>query len=101
MEIKTSRQFYYKILPNESLKELCEKFNSSTDNILRNNSNLNLYAGEWVKVDVNNFFTHIAKPMETLDDVAKKFNVGKEKLVQDNQLETDKLFIGQSIKIYK
>ncbi len=96
-----SRQFYYKILPNETLKELCQKFNSSTDNILRNNSNLNLYAGEWVKVDVNNFLTYVVKPMETLTDVAKKFDVGKEKLMQDNNLKTDKLFIGQNLKIYK
>ena len=101
MEIKMSRQFYYKILPNETLKELCKKFNSNADNIMRNNVNLNLYPGEWVKVDVNNFLTYIAKPMETLDDVAKRFNVGKEKLMKDNKLETDKLFIGQNIKIYK
>ena len=95
------RQFYYKIMPNDTLKELCEKFNSSQESVLRNNNNLNLYAGEWVKINVNDFLTHIVKPMESLTDVSTKFGIDKNKLMADNLLTTEKLFIGQSLKIYK
>ncbi len=88
-------------MPKDTLKDLCQKLNSSSENILRNNSKLNLYAGEWVKINVNDFLSYIVKPMETLNEVAKKFNLSKEKLMQDNNLTNERLFIGQSIKIYK
>ncbi len=88
-------------MPNETLKELCQKFNSSADNVLRNNNKLDLYAGEWIKVNVNDFLTYIVKPVETLTDISKKFNVDKNKLMVDNNLTNERLFIGQNLKIYK
>lgn len=100
MKANIVKEFYYKIEQGETINFLCEKFNTSKENILRNNKDLKLFMGEWLKIKVNDFLTHIVKPAETLSIISNKYNVTSEKLMQDNNLQTDKLFIGQSIKIY-
>lgn len=101
MELKQSRKFYYRVQQGETIQEICEKFNTSKPNIVRNNNLLNLYAGEWIIIKKNDFILHLVKPMETLEIIANKYNVLVDKLIKDNALEGTKLFIGQQIKIYK
>ena len=43
---------------------------------------------------------HTAKPMEKLVDIATKYNISVQKLMEDNNLKTDKLYIGQIVVIY-
>ena len=43
---------------------------------------------------------HTAKPMEKLADIAAKYNVSTQKLMVDNNLKTDKLYIVQIVVIY-
>ena len=100
MKIKQCNEFYYRVEVDDNIQLICQKFNTSKENILRNNNNLALYAGEWVIIKQNEFKTHIVKPMETLSSICKIYNVDKEKLKTDNNLETEKLYIGQCIKIY-
>lgn len=100
MEIKQVKQFYYRVQPNDNLKNLIEKFNTSKDNIIRNNPQIDLYAGEVVLIKENEFNTHIVKPMQTLETVAKIYNITADKIIKDNALQTNKLYIGQQLKIF-
>lgn len=101
MQIKQVKQFYYRVNINETLQDVCKKFNTSKSNILRNNPELNLYAGEWIIIRENDFKIHHVKPIETLEIISNIYNIEVEKIIKDNNLQTTKLYIGQQIKIYK
>ncbi len=100
MKINFDSDFYYRVLNGDTINSICEKFNSSKENIIRNNNFIELYEGEWIKIKVNNYIIHYVKPMENLESISKKYNIQKEKIILDNNLTCEKLFIGQSIKIY-
>lgn len=99
MRIEICDNFYYRV--DDPTDNLFNKLNTCKENVLRNNNNINYYSGEWVKVEVNKFISHHVKPMETLKDISKKYNVDTERIMKDNSLITNKLFIGQILKIYK
>lgn len=99
MEIKQADSFFYRIMDNQTETSVCSGLNTSKQSILRNNNKLPFYAGEWVKIATNDYITHFVKPTETLDEIALKYHTTKEKLMSDNALKTDKLFIGQQLKI--
>lgn len=100
MKIKLNNQFFYRVLDGETVTSICKKFNTSKANILRNNPKLDFYAGEWIKIKTENFKTHIVKPTETLLQIAEFYNIPKEQLKKDNNLTEEKLFIGQTLKIF-
>ena len=93
--------FYYRVLGGDNLSEICQKFNTCQENVLRNNKEIPLYPGEWIRVEVNDFLTHYVKPAETLAAIAENYSMSKEKLMLDNNLSSEKLFIGQQLKIKK
>lgn len=98
--INLEKQFVYRIKQGDTLKYLYEKFNTCKENLLRNNPNIPLYEGEVVEIKVNNYKMHFVRPMETLDDICKNYGLTKDKIISTNSLNTTKLFIGQTIKIY-
>lgn len=98
MKVEICEEFYYRIR-NENIN-LEKEFNSCGENILRNNEKIKLYAGEWVKIKINNFVTHFVLPVETLESISKKYNVSIDKLFTDNNLTDKKLYIGQMLRIY-
>ena len=100
MKIEMSDEFYYRVKDENNIS-LYQKLNTSKDNVLRNNDRLKFYNGEWVKVKVNDFIIHVVKPTETIDKIAQIYGVEQESLKKVNALKTDKLFIGQTIKIFK
>ncbi len=100
MKLKLANSFYYQIKKEDDFNALIFKFNSCKQNVLRNNDALSFFAGEWVKVTVNDYITHIVKPAESLNDIAKLYNKEKQKLILDNNLTCEHLFIGQNLKIY-
>lgn len=99
MEVKQAQNFFYRINQAETENTLCSVLNTCKQGITRNNNNLKYYAGEWVEVHTNDFTFHYVKPIETLVEIALKYNTTVEKLMADNNLKTDKLFIGQCLKI--
>lgn len=99
MEIELCDTFYYRI-SNEKF-DVYTKFNSSKDNVFRNNQLIDFYAGEWVKITQNDYILHVVKPAETLHKIAEQYNTTDAKIRASNNLLTDRLFIGQTIKIYK
>lgn len=100
MDINLSKEFVYRIQEKDTIESLCKKFNTCKENILRNNDSLNLYAGELVNIVVNDFQIHIVKPAETLNEIVNKYNIDAVRLKQDNNLVSEKLYIGQMLKIY-
>lgn len=99
MKIKMSDEFIYRVT-DENLN-LFKEFNTCKENVVRNNSNIKPYAGEWMKIKINNFYLHHVKPTETIKKIATLYGVDDLKLMRDNQLKENKLFIGQILKIYK
>ena len=101
MEIKQCKQFYYRVQDGDTVQNICQKFNTCKENIFRNNWDLDFYVGEWILIKSNEFKTHYVKPMETLEIIAKKYKTTNEKIMTDNNLQTEKLFIGQKLKVYE
>lgn len=99
MKVKQADSFFYRIREQQTEISICGILNTSKPNILRNNNKLKYYAGEWVKVTTNDYLTHIVKPIETVDSISNLYNISSEKLIADNKLQTEKLFIGQQLKI--
>ena len=94
-------EFYYRVQQGDNFENILKRFNASSENIKRNNEKIPLYAGEWIIIKPNDFILHITKPGQNLNDVAKLFGVEPSKIMQDNQLNSAVLFIGQPLKIYK
>lgn len=101
MKIQLAQNFYFRIDENATKNQIIQDFNTSFDNIKRNNQELNLYEGEWVKVKINDYILHFVKPAETLDKICLDYNISQEKIISDNKLSSRKLYIGQQLKIYK
>ncbi len=97
MKIKMCEEFYYRA--KEKDEDVYNKFNSSKEKVLRNNENIKIYAGEWIKIKQNDFITHFVKPVETIEQIARIYNTSAEQIIKDNNLEVSKLFIGQKLKI--
>lgn len=100
MEIKPSKQYYYRISKQEAEQGFYIKLNTSKEKVLRNNKNISPYAGEMVLVSTNNYLTHIVKPAETITAICQKYNILEDDLISDNNLVSKRLFIGQCLKIY-
>lgn len=98
MKIELCDEFFYRITATNM--DIYKEFNTSNENILRNNQNIKFYSGETIKIKVNNFKTHFVKPAETLQKIADFYKVDILKLKEYNNLENDKLYIGQRLKIY-
>lgn len=99
MKVKLRNNFFYRI-KNENEKELYSLLNTSKENVIRNNNKLAMYPGEMVYITINNYITHVVKPTDTLISICDKYKMNPEKVKQDNNLKTSKLYIGQIIKIY-
>ena len=98
MKVEICEEFYYRVV-NQDL-DIFKEYNSCKENVLRNNSNIKFYNGEWIKIKVNNYITHFVLPTETVDSISKKYNIDAEKLLTDNNLGEKRLFIGQMLKVY-
>ena len=53
-----------------------------------------------VKIKLNDFKIHNVKPTETLQQIADFYDVDILKIKEDNNLEDNKLFISQRLRIY-
>ena len=101
MSFELLQKFIYRVQVGDTLQSICEMFNTSKENILRNNSEISFYEGEIIEIKQNEFITHLVKPAETLKSIATNYLVDIEDLKEQNNLTSEKLFIGQVIRIYK
>jgi peptidoglycan DL-endopeptidase LytF len=95
----------YVVVPGDTLFLLSQKFNT-TINTLKQINNLQsdaLYVGQHLElprsnsIDSNN--TYSVKSGDTLAVIANKYGVSVNDLMNINQLNNDKIFIGQTLKI--
>ena len=96
MKLKLCDEFFYRVKDGEDVFQM---FNTSEENLIRNNEKLKFYGGEFVKIKINDYVVHYVKPMQTLSEVAQIYKVNENQIVNDNNLKTNKLFIGQMLKI--
>ena len=99
--VELCKNFIYRVQSQDTINSICLKFNTNRENIVRNNENIALYEGELIEITTNDYTTHIVKPAQTLEQISQMYSVEMSKKKKDNLLEGDKLFIGQSLKIFK
>lgn len=96
MEIKLCDEFFYRVKDD---KDLFKIFNTSEENLIRNNLKIKTYNGEVIKIKINDYLVHYVKPMQSLSEIAKIYGVDEDEIVNENNLKIKKLFIGQRLKI--
>ncbi|MBQ7798655.1 MAG: LysM peptidoglycan-binding domain-containing protein [Clostridia bacterium] len=89
----------YQVQKEDTLNTILSKFSITSNNIVRNNPNIDLYEGEIIKIINKSRIQHIVKPMETLNSIATKYNIDEEILVKLNKLNSKRLFVGQTLII--
>ena len=99
--VNNNKFIWYRIQKHDNLTTIIERFNTSPNMIVRNNPTVDYYEGEMIKILINPQHTHIVKPMETLDDVANKYDVEVDTLMRLNNLNSKRLFIGQILNIHE
>jgi len=92
---------FYQVQKNDDMNAILTKFNIKLNNLVRNNTSIELYEGEIIKIERNKGIQHIVKPMETLSAIAEKYNVSVDDIVAENKLNSKRLFIGQILNITK
>ena len=68
--IELAKTFVYRVQDNDTINSICNEFNTTQEKILRNNPNIPIYVGECLEITINNYKTHIVKPMETLEHIS-------------------------------
>lgn len=99
IDCNTQEVVLYQVKNGDSISSICIQFNANKNNIIRNNSLVDLYEGEVIKIVRKTNITHIVKPMETLSIIAQKYNVDVDEIIKTNNLSTKRLFVGQSLMI--
>ena len=92
---------YYQVQKGDNLNTITFKFNITSDLIIRNNCNIDLYDGEVIKIVRNAHTLHIVKPVDNIEKIAKLYNVEIDDLVKLNNLNSNRVFVGQVIQIPK
>lgn len=59
----------------------------------------NIGEGDIVVLNKPNSIRYVVSPLETLDEIAYKFGMNKSDIIINNNLNTDKLFVGQILWI--
>ena len=95
----TQEVVLYQVKVGDNISTICSQFNVGENNIIRNNSNINFYEGEVIKIIRKSNTTHIVKPMETLSQIAQKYNTNIDDIIKANNLSSKRLFVGQVLII--
>ena len=95
----TADYFFVQIKNNQTLQDILTIYNTTLNNVIRNNPNIELYEGEIIKILNKTFQTHIVKPMETITSICEKYNIDVDYLIKINNLTSKRLFIGQNLKV--
>lgn len=96
----------YIVKKGDTLWNIAKKFNTSVDELKKINnlkSNM-LYISQELKVpeyktveDSN--IKYIVKKDDSLSSISKEFNISTDELIKENNLNSDKLYIGEQLKI--
>lgn len=85
------KDFVYKIKKTDTLETLKKKFGDLDFGYI--------YAGKCIYIASTNALKYVVKPLDTLTKICEKFHVEKESIISINNLKTERLFVGQKLKI--
>lgn len=87
----------YRVQANETLSNITDKLSVSKEIIKKYNSfdENNLEEGDVLLIPKKISKIHIVAPMETLDSIAQKYGISKEKILSKNKIEV--LFVGEKL----
>lgn len=54
---------------------------------------------EYIIETKTNYQKHVVKPLESIQNIANKYNTSVNEIISKNQLKTERLFIGQILNI--
>jgi LysM repeat protein len=98
MESETPEYGYYKVMPNDTLKDICQLLQTE-EALLRKENNMHsdtLFVGMELKVPV---YRHTVVSSDSLQKVAERFDTSKAAIRSMNKLQTDCLCPGMELKI--
>ena len=97
--LKSKKNIFYTVKNNETLIDIAKKFQVPEEYILQHNSN-NFYNGKVLFIPEINFKIHIVKPFETLQSVSNLYGVAVDKIIENNNLQTSFIFVGQKLFVW-
>lgn len=92
---------WIQVQKNEDIDFILQKYDTTLNNIVRNNPKIDLYEGEMIKILLSKQKYHVVKPMENLKIIAQKYNLEEDEIINVNNLSSKRLFVGQRLKIEK
>ena len=95
----SAQEILYNVTKLDDINLIQSNFSVTLHDIVRNNYNIDLYEGEVLKIIKKSTLRHVVKPMETLADISKKYNVEIDTLINLNNLTSKRLFVGQILII--
>lgn len=96
MEIKKylPQKILYRIKCDETQQSIAQKFNTTIFNIKGDS----FEEGDFVTILNASENVYAVKPMETIQDIAKKLGTTEENLIEQNHLKSKSLFVGQRLR---
>ena len=91
------KKFFYRVQEGDSLNLIAQKFNAPIGRLIFNNNlNKEVSAGDIILIEgADNVY--LVKPLDTIESLAKKFNLSPQQILQRNHLEY--IFCGLLIEI--
>ena len=91
------KKFFYRVQERDSLNSIAQKFNAPIGRLIYNNNlKKEVSAGDILLIEqVKNVY--LVKPLDTLSDLAKKFNLTPQEILDKNHLPY--LFCGIYIEV--
>ena len=104
-----NNMFIYTIKKGDSLYNIAKKYNTTVKDIidLNNLKTTNLSIGQQIRipekyneeVTIPTYINYTVVKGDTLYNIAKKFNVSVDEIINDNNIKNNNLSIGQNLKI--
>ncbi len=103
--------FMYTVKAGDTLYKIAQKYNTTVDKIISLNylKNTNLTIGQVLRIPemytkeedmiMPQFINYLVKPKDTLYSIAKNNNVSVDTIMKDNNLTSNNLVVGSTIKI--
>ena len=102
LEQSTRNTLLYTCVAGDTLECIANKFGITTSDILRDNPLFSsVYPGCVLYLTNLGKKRVIVAPLETLDDIAKRYNVTVDEIMKTNNLVTRKVFVGMQLLIDK
>ena len=81
--------FFYRVKCGDTLKSVCIRFNAPIFKVIEiNKLNCEIEEGDIIEiVSLKNAKEYFVAPFDTIDSIAKKFNIKKEELTEKNGVD--------------